>query len=905
MDTGAHRRPVAGMAEVEDTRRSFSAGEISPALFAHDDLARWRLGLDRIENMVVMLEGGLTRAPGTKFVRAHKTEGETARFLRFRYTGSDNYIIAVNGGAARFLKDGGVLESPPGTPYEISVPYVAADLDKLRDQQDENHVYLACDGYEPRKLIRAGHTSWSLALYQPNNGPVDAQNLDTNKLITASGVQGAINLQSNFDAFVAGDVGAVWRLDEADLSIISQWKAGEVISLPVSSILGSMSGQIGNFVTMNLAFDGNLTTYAERVGVTEGYIGASFSSPQPVAIVTADTTQVTGNWIATGADLVAFELYGKQGAAPANATDGTKLATASVRNIAALGDPQFAIITLVSNDHLTTWSHIWIRMTTVNVTGLRVGEFTMQRYNVGSQPVQRRWQGRVYAAVKNGTTSANPPTHTEGVFLDQPSGVSFSYRHRDRGFVRITGYTSARQVSATVLERLPESVAQRGTYRWFPGEWCPARGWPTRIGMHDGRPFFGRKNKWWITRPADPDNLEVLPTSDTASPDTALAVRLRPQKVTVPHIEWMISAGAMIIGLRDGERIVRAGDIAEPLTLDKLGTAPGSSDGSAEHEPADVDDGVVFIGRSRDRLHFIKIDNEAVTAALNTDEITKTSRRIFSGKAKRPMWARDPNRVLWVMCQDGTLQGVTFMPKEQVVGFFRRPFTNAFIEDIGSLPTSDEGVSEVLLSTRRTINANTRRYIERMQEFFTPADVNAPTAAGAWFLDCAIRYQGAPTKTFSGAAHLAGQVCRVFADGAQRENVTPNGLGDFTLKANASDVIIGIPLRGYIRTLPIEIATKDGSTSRGRVRHAHHVVVSLVESAGGRVRVNGGDWAPILETGDTIPGQPIKLFSGDIRVPLNPPGDTYPNTMTVLEFECDHALPFTLAAFKVEMNVEG
>ena len=60
---------------------------------------------------------------------------------------------------------------------------------------------------------------------------------------------------------------------------------------------------------------------------------------------------------------------------------------------------------------------------------------------------------------------------------------------------------------------------------------------------------------------------------------------------------------------------------------------------------------------------------------------------------------------------------------------------------------------------------------------------------GAVFVDCALQYSGAPASHFSGAEHLAGQLCKVLADGSPHPDVTVAGDGSFDLNAEYENVL--------------------------------------------------------------------------------------------------------------------
>lgn len=55
--------------------------------------------------------------------------------------------------------------------YEITTPYLEADLPYLQFAQSADTMYIAHQNYEPRKLTRTGHASWTIATYSRTSDP--------------------------------------------------------------------------------------------------------------------------------------------------------------------------------------------------------------------------------------------------------------------------------------------------------------------------------------------------------------------------------------------------------------------------------------------------------------------------------------------------------------------------------------------------------------------------------------------------------------------------------------------------------------------------------------------------------------------------------------------------------------
>jgi hypothetical protein len=719
-------------------RPTFAAGEISPRLRWRRDLAKAQTGVDKLENMIVLVEGGAMRRSGTRFVLPLKNEAERAGKLKFELDRTDSFLLVFNGGKARFLRGGGYIEATSGDPYEIDIPWAAADVGNLRGAQDGNAVYLACSGYRPRVLTRLEQTNWQLTDYPVT--PVDTQNLDITRTLQASAATGVVDLvATGAGTFDPGDIGTVWRIDEPDLTIVPLWKSAE--------------------------------------------------------------------------------------------------------------------------------------------TG--IGALAERRYN-----------GNVYRAISGTDAGPNPPTHTEGSVKAGDGNVVWEFRHKGFGLVRIDTVTGGTTATGTVLSRLPDSVVSNPTYRWFPSAWSELKGWPEQVVIHQNRLCWFRGSDHWISQPFAFQSFDV-----TGGAVDAIVGRLKPQDGSLALAEWAIASGALIVGTRGGEWVFGTSTQDRALTATNIDPFQDGSEGSGPHVPALVDGGAIFIGRSRQRLHFMRFDREAT--ALSIDEVTLACRHILKSKASAVAYQRDPHRLLWVATESGQLIAFTFMPKEQVIAGHRHPLTNGFVEDLAVIPSTDGTANDLYLFMRRTIDGATRRYIEILEPFFEPLDAAAPTAEGAWFVDCGLRYAGAPATVITGLDHIEGETVKVHADGAMHPPLVVAG-GQVTLNRAASDVVIGLAVPYRLKTLPFETETRKGS-SKGMAKRSNIAHVDVVESAGGTIAINGGRAENLVETGAVDYGAPVALATRSIEARA----ESMPGPELTLDIAGDDTMPMTIAGVTPEADILG
>lgn len=117
--------------------------------------------------------------------------------------------------------------------------------------------------------------------------------------------------------------------------------------------------KIGNMTTNGIGqlFDGSTATNAYFAG-TQGWAGVTLGAPTKIHSAQV-VSQANGFDASGGTSQITLRLYGKNGTAPTNATDGTLLATDSFTDINAMTTK-----TLTSNNQATSYDHVWVAITT-------------------------------------------------------------------------------------------------------------------------------------------------------------------------------------------------------------------------------------------------------------------------------------------------------------------------------------------------------------------------------------------------------------------------------------------------------------------------------------------------------------------------------------------------------------
>lgn len=112
-----------------------------------------------------------------------------------------NYPVLIDGCQ---IESSGVMTLP--TPW--------ADVDTckaVRWAQSSDVVFIACDGYQQRRIERRDNDSWSIAVYDSSDGPFLTENTSRTTL-AASAITGSVTLTASSPVFQSGHVGALFRV---------------------------------------------------------------------------------------------------------------------------------------------------------------------------------------------------------------------------------------------------------------------------------------------------------------------------------------------------------------------------------------------------------------------------------------------------------------------------------------------------------------------------------------------------------------------------------------------------------------------------------------------------------------------------------------------------------------------
>ncbi len=382
------------------------------------------------------------------------------------------------------------------------------------------------------------------------------------------------------------------------------------------------------------------------------------------------------------------------------------------------------------------------------------------------------------------------------------------------GHAEIVAVGSA--TSATV-EIFDQFGALSTTRNWSMGAWSDGEGWPTAGAIHDSRHNLVRDDLFWASASDDYESF-LLGVDDADS----ISKRVGTGDVNVA--QWIEGSNRLLIGTRGAELEVKTTSFDEPTTPTNVNIRSSSARGSVNVQAVRADKRVVFVSRSRRRLHQLLYDIE--NNSYRSDDLTRLHKRIAGWPDESDIYVdefddaeeeadgvgfvqiayqAEPEPRLWCVRRDGQLAVLLFAPDEGAYSWSRitPSGTNAAFESVCVLPGKKE--DRILVVVRREIDGNTHRFVER----FAPEQWMR--LENAWRVQCGLRYDGPPTTTLTGLSHLKGEQVAIWANGRVHPPKTVAANGTVTLDYEVTKAIVGLNYIGKWKSTKLAYGARMGT----------------------------------------------------------------------------------------------
>lgn len=383
-------------------------------------------------------------------------------------------------------------------------------------------------------------------------------------------------------------------------------------------------------------------------------------------------------------------------------------------------------------------------------------------------------------------------------------------------------------------------------------------------------------------------NYENFGSSSPQKASDAITFRQRGRKVN--EIRSMISTKGLMLLTSAAEWIITGGNDGV-ITPSSIVPQNQGYRGASKVAPLVVGNVILFPQRSGGVIRDFSYDfgSDSFTGA----DLTIMARHLFKKRSvKAWAYAQSPDSVVWCILDDGSLVSLTYMREHEVWAWTRHD-TDGVFEDVVVEENDDRDVPYFIV--RRTINGQTKRYIERL------ADREIVTLDDCFFVDAGLKYDGAPISSISGFWHLEGESVVALADGNVVKNLTVAN-GSVALPAAASVVSVGLPYSSEIETLAMDVGAIRGlGTVQGRFKSIAALTLRVELSRGmflGPDRTRMREWK---QRSNEAYGTPIALYTGDFEQTL----DADWNTNGSVVIQQRDPLPMNVLAIMPDVAIGG
>ena len=396
----------------------------------------------------------------------------------------------------------------------------------------------------------------------------------------------------------------------------------------------------------------------------------------------------------------------------------------------------------------------------------------------------------------------------------------------------------------------------------------------------------------WMSQPA---NYENFGYSSPSKASDAVTFRIKARQVN--EIRSMLAVKGLMLLSSGAEWIVSGGSQSDAITPSSIKIDNQGYRGAATVQPVVVGNTVLF---AQDRGGVIRdFSYEFAQDSFTGKDLTVLARHLFENKSiKAWAYAQAPHSIMWVILDDGSLVSLTYMKEHDVWGWTHHESAGAIFEDVSVIAEGQEDVPYFIV--RRTINGQTKRYIERLHSRWFEA------IEDAFFVDCGLTYEGPPIATLTGLGHLEGQAVVALADGNVMRSLTVTG-GAVTLQNPASKIHIGLPMVAALQTLDLDLGNVAGlGTIQGRKKSVSGFTMRVENTRGIFIGPRDGDrddrhLVEYKQRSTENWNAAIQTFTGDIQ--MTSQWDwTDGGNMWIKQFD---PLPMTILAAMPDITLGG
>lgn len=276
----------------------------------------------------------------------------------------------------------------------------------------------------------------------------------------------------------------------------------------------------------------------------------------------------------------------------------------------------------------------------------------------------------------------------------------------------------------------------------YDNEFVSSGNYPGAVSYFEQRRCFAgtinEPQKIWMTKSGTESNLSYgLPIRDDDRIEFRVAAR---EANTIRHIVPLTQ-----LLLLTGSAEWRVSSLnSDEITPTTISVRPQSYIGASNVQPVIINNALVYCGARGGHVRELGYNWQA--SGFITNDLSIRSAHLFDNYEISDMaFAKAPIQMVWFVSTSGMLLGLTYTPEQQV-GAWHKHDTDGVFESCTVVAEGNE--DRLYVVVKRTINGQTKRYVERM------SSRHFDSIEGAFFVDSGATYDGtnttATTVTVSG-----------------------------------------------------------------------------------------------------------------------------------------------------------
>ncbi len=660
---------------------SFAAGEISPILHARTDLARYRIGLAELVNMIVLPQGGITRRAGAEKISAVRSVSGV-RLIPFEYLSLIHICLEFGNKTMHVWQKGSGGYTSIAA---INTPYALSEVRDLRYVQSGNVMFLTHKNHKPQVLRRNSLTSWSIEALNYKNGPwINNNDWASGAKLRIVGAGTSRIIQSIggsvFTSNVAGSLLKVEYAVNAQIMELTSSGYPEIAETKIFEVKGTLNvtttGEWRGLVMVDRSIDGGaswvtIRQYRRTDTEKQGQWDFTISEAEENIVYRVRAWHETLR-LALEKERVLEAVIDNEYDTETNKALPVKT-TIDTRNLTeGLVESESRVDVNVSVSGSDDGGDVHISASSSGSASTGISGSVKSTVEMTPQDMYSNYG---YVQDDTGTMTSKLTVRQAGSSDDTPAIITVSVSgYIKKEIYRIIHIRTANeaiiQLDNAIGFEMPETEPEGDITLWSMGAWGSYQGYPRACAMYQDRLILAGSNLQpqtvWMSCTGD---YADFGTSDPLRDDDAVSLTLAGARADGIHS--LIGEGALLAFTRGGEWLIRGNGDSGGITPTALTAKQQSNIGTKDIQPFTAGGNVILVQSQGQKVFALGYD-------LNTDgytgsELSIMSRHIFKGKQIIGMaYQSEPDSLLWFVLDDGTCAVCTYNPEHEVIGWSRQ-----------------------------------------------------------------------------------------------------------------------------------------------------------------------------------------------------------------------------------------